>query len=258
MKYVRLGSLALGAMMAVAMLTVPAKAGPIISNWAVTGLCSGGEACGASATVTETYDTNGTATFEIALTDTEANPKSAGDLLSGFTFSLNDTYSSSVKVSPQSETLITVKSATGPYTEKSAAPTHWGVGITTKDCSGASSCIGLETAGSLAKPHQPIDMIIGLPDSHGNYSNANSSITDGHFSPYILGTGIFFVNVSGLPHNLTLPPEISGVQFAFGTSPDSYLIGRRVPEPSSLPVLLMGLGFIGGALYFGRKKAIAA
>lgn len=30
-----------------------------------------------------------------------------------------------------------------------------------------------------------------------------------------------------------------------------------VPEPSSLPVLLMGLSLIGGALYFGRKKAIA-
>jgi hypothetical protein len=28
-----------------------------------------------------------------------------------------------------------------------------------------------------------------------------------------------------------------------------------VPEPSSLPVLLAGLGLIGGAFYFGRKKA---
>jgi len=31
-----------------------------------------------------------------------------------------------------------------------------------------------------------------------------------------------------------------------------------VPEPSSLPMLLMGLGLIGGAFYFGRKKAMTA
>lgn len=31
-----------------------------------------------------------------------------------------------------------------------------------------------------------------------------------------------------------------------------------VPEPSSLPMLLAGLGLIGGAFYFGRKKVLAS
>jgi hypothetical protein len=31
-----------------------------------------------------------------------------------------------------------------------------------------------------------------------------------------------------------------------------------VPEPGSLPLLLAGLGLIGGAMYFGRKKVAAA
>ncbi len=30
-----------------------------------------------------------------------------------------------------------------------------------------------------------------------------------------------------------------------------------VPEPSSLPMLLAGLGLVGGALYFGRKRVLA-
>ena len=36
------------------------------------------------------------------------------------------------------------------------------------------------------------------------------------------------------------------------------IIATAVPEPSSLPMLVAGLGLIGGALYFGRKKAMAA
>lgn len=39
-----------------------------------------------------------------------------------------------------------------------------------------------------------------------------------------------------------------------------FISGELVttPEPSSLPILLSGLGLIGGAMYFGRKKAQAS
>lgn len=38
-------------------------------------------------------------------------------------------------------------------------------------------------------------------------------------------------------------------------SPTSSL---PMPEPSSLPILLAGVGLIGGAFYFGRKKVMAS
>jgi hypothetical protein len=50
--------------------------------------------------------------------------------------------------------------------------------------------------------------------------------------------------------------------FNFRDDPDymaldnvSLVSSTPVPEPSSLPMLLAGLGLIGGAFYFGRKKA---
>lgn len=35
-------------------------------------------------------------------------------------------------------------------------------------------------------------------------------------------------------------------------------VATNIPEPSSLPLLLAGLGLVGGAFYFGRKKVVAA
>jgi fibro-slime domain-containing protein len=51
--------------------------------------------------------------------------------------------------------------------------------------------------------------------------------------------------------------HVTGSELAFNA--DVLTIGTRsaVPEPSSLPMLLAGLGLIGGAFYFGRKKATA-
>jgi hypothetical protein len=257
---------ALAAIVAVAVMSGPAFAGPIISNWYVIGgvgnkACS--EACGASAKITETYNSiTETAVFKIAITDTQANPYSAGDLVSGIVLSLNESYGSvGFDTSPpapsaQNETLITVDSNFGPYTETMNVQTHWGVGAAASgsSCAASGSTITLETAGGCAQPAQPINMIIGQPDSSGNYSNANSSVDDGHFSPYILGTGIFWVDVTGLSGSL--PPEISGVTFAFGTGPDVSLPG--VPEPASLSIFLAGFGLIGGTLYARRRKSSAA
>jgi hypothetical protein len=43
-----------------------------------------------------------------------------------------------------------------------------------------------------------------------------------------------------------------------GSSSFCSLSLAPVPEPSSLPMLLAGLGMIGGAFYFGRKKVLLA
>jgi len=240
MKFVGLISAAFGAMAATVVLSAPAEATPTTTHWYVIGGmgnkgCS--EACRATATIT--FVSSGI--LEVQLSDTEANPKSAGDLLSGIIISLGES-AGPVSLTSQSGPLINVTGNNNGYTTVSGSPTHWGVGSSGDD-------ITLETAGNDAQGGEPTNMIIGQPNGSGNYSNANSSVDDGHFSPYILGTGIFFIHDAAL----TLPPDITGVVFAFGTSPDTFLKG--VPEPLTLS--LFGTGLAGAVAMRRRRKAKA-
>jgi hypothetical protein len=259
MKQIPLLGAAFAAVAAMAVMSVPAAATP---TWTASGSCDD-PGCSASAVITLVSGSfvaptnppgnNGSAEFEIQLTDNLVNPPSQGDLVSGILLSLNESFKSASLVS-QSGELIDVTGNNNGYAidPSSPDPTHWGAGKTTQNCSGASSCIAVETAGDSAAGGTPVDMIIGQPNASGNYSNANSGgMTNGHFAPFILGTGIFFVDVMGLSGNL--PPSISGVTIAFGTGPDYFK--TAVPEPSSIAMLLAGLGLIGGALYFARKKS---
>lgn len=226
-----------------------AQATPFLFN--VTGGPPGpgcSEACAANAVITP-----GVGMLTVVLNDTQANPRSAGDLLSGIEIALSGSLGAPTLQS-QSGQLITVKSTSGPYTTSAGPPNHWGVGT-------SAGSLVLETAGSFAVGGKPINMVIGPPNGSGNYSNANSSIDDGHFSPYINGTGTFVILDSAITPSTT----ITGVKFNFGTKPDTLLTGVRcasgsancgtipsVPEPSALAL-------VGGALVlFGlmwRRRA---
>jgi hypothetical protein len=190
----------------------------------------------------------------VVLNDTQANPRSAGDLLSGIEIALGGSLGTPTLQS-QSGQLITVKTNTAPYTTSAGPPSHWGVGA-------AAGSLVLETAGSFAVGGKPIDMIIGPPDASGNYSNATHGLLTSGFSPFINGTGTFVILDSAITPSTT----ITGVKFNFGTKPDTLLTGAAcasgsancatipaVPEPSALAL-------VGGALVlFGllwRRRAV--
>jgi hypothetical protein len=214
------------------------KAAPVGFNY--SGTCA--EACMGSATITP-----GTGTLTVVLTNTQANPISVGDLISDFEITPSGTVGSA-SLSSQAGSLITVTSKTGPYTVSPGPPTHW-------EASTSGGQIVLDTFSGA----QPINMIIGPPDVSGNYSNANGSITNGTFSPYINQAGTFVIADSAITPNTT----ISSVTFSFGTSLNEFtqpgtpcVIGTPncgpsgpplVPEPSALVLVgsaLMIFGFV--------------
>jgi hypothetical protein len=90
---------------------------------------------------------------------------------------------------------------------------------------------------------------LGLSISQNDFTVTNGMITDGVYQ--IFG-GAFDLNVANEYNTLASPDAATRVQNQLGFSAITF---TAVPEPSSLPMLLAGLGLIGGAFYFGRKKA---
>jgi hypothetical protein len=79
---------------------------------------------------------------------------------------------------------------------------------------------------------QPSQMI--LP-SGGSFTNANASITNGMFSPFVVGPASFTLAFSGVTAGTT----VTSAQFSFGTGPDTFIPGVLVPVPG--PIVGAGL-----------------
>lgn len=231
--------LAIAAATVSGLLAAPAFA----STWVASGSGSDG-ALSAQAVITSSANS-----LNIALSSLLANPKSAGQEVSGIEIFLDGGAPGSVSLASASGVLINIGSGGAFTVDNADTITHWGTAI-------SGGAIFLATAGTGSQGGKPIDLII---DGGGNYSNANPSITGRN--PQIQGTGTFVLTLTGEPN-----PNITGVKFLFGTSPDTTLTGNciagctpgGIPEPTSWALMLVGFGGLGAALRTRRRRVALA
>ena len=182
----------------------------------------------------------------VALTSLAANPTSAGQEVSGIIITFGEAPVSATLTSSTGNLIKFSQVKNGKKSSIVAGPdntdtiNHWGTNLN-------GTVLTLATAGLGSVGGKPTDLII---DGGGVYTNANSSIFQ--HSPSIAGTGTFFLALVG-----DLRPTITGVRFAFGTSPDSYQSGSTpvctecgggtpgVPEPATWVMMMLGVGVIG-------------
>jgi len=101
----------------------------------------------------------------------------------------------------------------------------------------------------------------GLPPSYGSTPDRLSFVAPGDLDVTMTayemtdtGIGAYDAGTQGLFEVSPFTSTPDGLWNFMGT----VTFDVRVPEPSSLPMLLAGLGMIGGAFYFGRKKVMVS
>jgi hypothetical protein len=200
----------------------------------------GGSGSGSDGSVSATAQiTTSVNSLSVTLTDLLANPTSIGQTLSGVIITLA-TAPTGATLQPGTANLIDFSGAT-PVTSTGPID-HWGATVSGGD-------VFLATAGTGSEGGMPTYLIVGP----GPYTNANASL--GVHSPLIDQTGTFTIDLTGAG---TTAPVVTGVQFLFGTGPDTTVPGvPGVPEPATWAMLILGFGMIGAGLRLRRRPALA-
>lgn len=171
----------------------------------------------------EAVFTTGSGFISITLSNLMADPRSAGQLLSGLTFTLSEGQSTG-SLGPNSANLRKVQGG-GIFTDFGPSSTGWALDENFNG--GLRLCALCNNLGSAG----PSRLLIGAPAGSGRYRSANGSIAGNRpHNPFTAETATFLIYVP----SVTEDSSITSVTFSFGTTEGitapGFCGGGAVPE----------------------------
>jgi hypothetical protein len=192
----------------------------------------------------EAMFSTGDGTLTITLINLQANIKDVAQALSDLQFTVGNGSLDGATLASSSGQEITINS-NGTFMLGSTVATGW-----VPSLSGPSGTLDVLGAGGAGPTH----LIIGPPGPGGVYSNANGSIAGNKpHNPFLNQMATFSISGTGITGDTT----ITSATFSFGTTEGANLVPGVVPEPSSLVLCTLGLGFV-GLVGFRRSRRLNA